>query len=322
MTATLGNGWFTGRFIKVVLLLVVAESCVSAPLTGRLLAADAADRAAEYEEWGLEPPASPKESQVKSQSSTPQPPVSPAKDIRNAEGPTVPADLAARLGQAAVLIVAVMDDGKEFHTVGWIVDQERRIVMTSHPLVAVAVKLFVAYPQLTGAEKGSLTGAPANLMQSPSHPDITYLQVESPLPVSLPTLTLAGSRVQPTDAGQTVFSGDRREHGGNGQSTDAPQRNPLVGQWYLQDDVGDYRLTLLARFDEQGGFRMDTIALDLWGSEDREAVVGTYSVRGNTLILQTNEGPLQAQFKFEDGYLVVTMPDGVVTFTFERVEKA
>ncbi|MCA9160039.1 MAG: hypothetical protein KDA72_17015 [Planctomycetales bacterium] len=322
MTATLGNGWFTGRFIKVVLLLVVAESCVSAPLTGRLLAADAADRAAEYEEWGLEPPASPKESQVKSQSSTPQPPASPAKGSRSSEGPPVPADLAARLGQAAVLIVAVMDDGKEFHTVGWIVDQERRIVMTSHPLVAVATKVFVAYPQLPGAEKGSLTGAPAILMRSPSHPDIAYLQVESELPVSLPTLTVAGSRAQPIDAGQTISSGDRRERGGSSQGTDASHRNPLVGQWYLQDDVGDYGLTMLARFDEQGGFRMDTIALDLFGSEDREAVVGTYLVRGNTLFLQTNEGPLQAQFKFEDGYLVVMMPDGVVTFTFERVEES
>ncbi|MEZ6079820.1 MAG: hypothetical protein R3C56_30350 [Pirellulaceae bacterium] len=159
-------------------------------------------------------------------------------------------------------------------------------------------------------------------MQTKNDSDIIYLLVQSQIPAALPTLTVAGPRAQPTDAGQTISSGDRRERGGSSQGTDASHRNPLVGQWYLQDDVGDYGVTMLAAFDEQGGFRMDTIALDLWGSEDREAVVGTYLVRGNTLFLQTNEGPLQAQFKFEDGYLVVAMPDGVVTFTFERVEKS
>lgn len=127
-------------------------------------------------------------------------------------------------------------------------------------------------------------------MQTKNDSDIIYLLVQSQIPAALPTLTVAGPRAQPTDAGQTISSGDRRERGGSSQGTDASHRNPLVGQWYLQDDVGDYGVTMLAAFDEQGGFRMDTIALDLWGSEDREAVVGTYLVRGNTLFLQPTRG--------------------------------
>jgi hypothetical protein len=320
MTVTPGNRWFTSGFFKAILLFVAVESCFSAPLTSRSLAAATTDLAAEYEEWGLEPPAREKEPLVKSQ---PSPPVAaPTNDSRPAGGPPVPTDLAAQFGQAAVLIVAVMEDGKEFHTAGWIVDKERRVVVTTHPLVAVAVKLLVAYPQLPGAEKGSVTGSSAVLMQSSSHPDIAYLQVESPLPAALPMLTLTGPNAQPTNSHQTRFSSEQGNRGGRGQRLDESPHAPLVGQWYLQDYVGEYEITMLARFDEQGKFRMDTIAVDQDGSEDREAMVGTYLIRGNTLFLQTNEGPLQAQFKFENDYLSVTMPDGVVTFTFERVERS
>lgn len=322
MTVALANRWFTSRFFKAILLLVAVEGSLCVPLTGRLLAADTTDLAAEYEEWGLEPPVSAKEPKPEPEPIKPDPQAARANDDRPAEGPAVPADLAARFGQAAVLIVAVMEDGKELHTAGWIVDKERRVVMTNHPLIAVADKLFVAYPQIPGSEEGSLTGSPALLMQSNSHLNITYLQVESQLPAALPTLILAAPRAQPTNSGQAGFSRDQGSLGGNGQHMEAPRHNPLVGQWYLQDVVGDYHLTMLVRFDEQGKFRMDTAAVYLDGSEDREVLVGTYLIRGDTLLLQTNEGSQQAQFKFENGYLNVTMPDGVVTFTFERVEKS
>ena len=86
--------------------------------------------------------------------------------------------------------------------------------------------------------------------------------------------------------------------------------------------MGEYKITMLARFDEQGEFRLDTITVDQDGSQDRQAMVGTYLIRGNRLSLQTNEGPHQAQFKFEIDFLSVTMPDGVVTFNFERVKRS
>ena len=182
-----------------------------------------------------------------------------------------------------------------------------------------ALMLFVAYPQLPGAENGSLTGSAAVLMQSDSNRDITYLQVESTLPALLPTLTLANQQAQSASRDQAGSTSNQGKPAVNARPVDASQRNPLVGQWYLQDYVEDYELTMMVRFDEQGKFRMDTISVDQFGSEDRDALVGTYTVRGDTLFLQTNEGPQQAQFKFEVGNLIVAMADGVVTFTFERV---
>lgn len=318
MIVTLVNRWFTTHFFKACLLLLAVECGLSAPLTSRLIAADTTDLAAEYEEWGLEPPVDKKGPEVDSKPLAPQPQDS-AEKADAAVGPAVPSDLEEQFSQAAVLIVAIMEDGKELHASGWIVDKERQVVMTNHPLVAHAIKLFVGYPQLPGAEKGSMTGSPALLMQSNGHPGITYLLVESTIPATLTTLTLAGSREQPTDSGQGGFSRAQASLEENSWPSNASLPNPLVGQWYLQDDVGDYELTMMVMFGARGEFRMETIAVDYYGSEDREVLVGTYSVRGNTLYLQTNDGPQQAQFKLEGGYLTVTIPDGVVTFTFERV---
>ncbi len=335
MTVTLGNRWFTFSALKALMVPVAFACCLSDALAGRTFAATNNDLDAEYEEWGLEPPVRQKKPAIPSEPSKPrtQATGSPAKESVPAVDPAVPADLAARFGQAAVQVVVVLEDGRELQTIGWIVDKGRGIVMTNRHVVVGAVKLIVAYPQLPGAERGSVTGSPAVMMQWNSNQDIAYLQVSSPIPASLPALTLENQSGQPTVGGYPT-SGFERTAGE--QSSDpwadpqAPRNvnpglsrepgNPLVGQWYLQDDVGDYNLTMMVRFDEQGNFRLDSIAVDESGSEDRSALVGSYTVRGSTLLLQTNEGPQQAQFMFEDGYLNVTMPDGVVTLTFERVE--
>lgn len=57
-----------------------------------------------------------------------------------------------------------------------------------------------------------MTEAPARLMHSTTNMDIAYLQVENPIPASLPVVAI-GNPSKPAESGNLLTS------------------NPLIGQW-------------------------------------------------------------------------------------------
>jgi hypothetical protein len=239
------------------------------------------------------------------------------------------------LSDAAVLVVVIFEDGKEFHTVGWIVDRERRIVMTNKHLVSNATKIIVAYPQL-GNENNKVTGAPAVRMKYKTDRDIAYLQVGSPIPESIATLVrfgssqpgpsgkqedseqLGGPRKQPKVSKKNKNADPLDDWNEDTEQTPAKPKNPLIGQWSLQHTGNGIRLRMKASFSENNQFRVDMISIDAEGNQENESLFGTYTIEGNTIYMQTNEGPQQATFQFKDGYLCIKLPGSDVTFMFQR----
>jgi hypothetical protein len=297
MTLNLRNHLLSNAFLSLFAVVVAAQCGLGT--SACLAATTKSDLAAEYEEWGLEPPAGSQKPDVSVERPKPthdRPPQDePFTEQQHTNNPVVPAGLASRFEQAAIFVLVVFEDGKEFLTVGWIVDREQGIVLTHRHLVSEAAKLFVGYPQLPKGDKNSMTGSPAILLQTTSELDIAYLQVENPIPARLPTVTVA-TPSQPTQ-----------------QAT-----NPLVGQWYLQDNVNGTRLAMHVQFQANGRFQLEIYTTDWLGNEEQQSIFGTYSAQGNRLMLQGNEGPIQAAFRFEDGYLCVKVEGEDVTFMFQR----
>ncbi|MEW4488335.1 hypothetical protein AB1L42_09660 [Thalassoglobus sp. JC818] len=211
---------FFNAFVVSVALGSTALNAIAGPsFSGP---ATASIDASEYEEWGLEPPTSqstPASGPVEQDRSDNTPPAQPAieQPAQPAQQnlPPAPQDLTQSVQQATVLVIAVYPDGKEFHTAGWIVDSNRRIVVTLRHMVEGAEKIFVGFPQLSSGAPNELQGSPATLMASSDDMDVAYL-VADRIPGSLPSLVNSESVGFGSGTGQTHGSPGHGPMGGTG----------------------------------------------------------------------------------------------------------
>ncbi|TWT57507.1 hypothetical protein KOR42_08680 [Thalassoglobus neptunius] len=211
------NQLFRRSFFNALVLSVAFGSTAVNAIAGPSFSgpATASIDASEYEEWGLEPPPSqstpasgPVDQDTPAQPATDQPAQTAQQNL-----PPAPQDLTQSVQQATVLVIAVYPDGKEFHTAGWIVDSNRRIIVTLRHMVEGAEQIFVGFPQLSSGAPNELQGSPATLMASSDDMDVAYLVAER-IPGSLPSLVNSekfgdyGSSGAPAgNAGHTPTSG-------------------------------------------------------------------------------------------------------------------
>ena len=315
------------------------------------VAADPASKAAEYQEWGLDYPGKTPSKGTASESAAPAAqPVSqaPTSNPSGLMGGTVPQDIAGSFEQAAVHVIVFYADGKHMMMPGWIVDTERRIILT-FALLKNATRVHIAYPQVPSDDKDSMVGSPAVILKYDSKMDVAYLQAKS-MPQQLVHLTTSNAPqggatphrtvshkptapVPPAQGGhnggqqggflgggqQGSFNGGHQQGNGNGGYTPPQQQaNPLVGKWYLQDVVNGTQIQIAVAFSAQGQFAMEVMSVDAYGLQNYNSENGTYSIQGNTLTVNTSDGLEQSNFWFENGILYVKLAADGTTFAFRQ----
>ncbi|MCA9019901.1 MAG: hypothetical protein KDA74_07165, partial [Planctomycetaceae bacterium] len=162
--------------VKSLLCGLVAFNTLGGPSFA--VAANPASKAAEYEEWGLDYPGKTPSRGTASESEAPAArPVSqaPASNPADLMGGAVPQDIAGSFEQAAVHVIVFYGDGKHMMMPGWIVDTERRIILT-FALMKDATRVHIAYPQVPSDEKDTMVGSPAVILNYDSKMDVAYLQ--------------------------------------------------------------------------------------------------------------------------------------------------
>lgn len=292
--------------------------------------ADRAVNTEEYEEWGLKPPTA-----ASRPSATPAPvttesdedwgldapntpaskPARPAASQSAANRPAVPQDLASDIEQSTVVVVAIQPDGEKFYIPGWVVDRERGIIMTLHSMVNEAESIFVAFPQLSRGDE-EVQGCPAVVMDSSGEMNVAYLQARE-LPSTLPSLR--GSQQTVTTQQPTIHPVlDTRPGGGSNKP--AHQTSPIVGRWYLQDVVNGLQVYIGAVFNAQGQFSMQVTTVGRSGQQEKIIDSGTYTVQGDTLIINGGNGVEQLPFWFENGMLVVEISSINMTCSFQPAQ--
>lgn len=281
-------------------------------------------------------------------SSAPAQQATPAETPALATGPAVPADIAAQVEGAAVRVIAVDANGEHLVIPGWLIDRDRGIVMTMDFVVEGATQVYVAFPETTESGR-EFNGGPATLLQTNNADHIAYLQVQdvpdairgladgqtitaqrpAPIPTGLPQ---GGGPVAPKPAGTGHGHGGRpaaQQPGGfggfggagfgtPGNNPAASQNSQLLGQWFLQDVVNGTQIQMGAAFNAQGQFSVQVLTVSPNGQQSQDSETGTYTVQGNTLLLQTSDGIEQAPFWFEGGYLYIQLPSMGTTFAFQQ----
>ncbi len=317
--------------------------------SGFAVAADPVSRASEYEEWGLDYPGKGAQQGTKApatrpapQSPTAQPPASTPSALM---GGTVPQNIACSIEQAVVHVIVFYADGKHMVMPGWIVDTERRIILT-FALLKNATKVQIAYPQVPSRDKDSLVGSPAVILKYDGKMDVAYLQAKT-MPQELVHLTASNAPqggmphrtashkptapVPPVQGGhnggqqgglqwggqQGGFNGGQSQ-GNGGYTPPQQQSNPLVGKWYLQDVVNGVQIQIAVAFSAQGEFAMEVMAVDSNGQQKYDSDNGTYRINGNTLTVNTSDGVEQSKFWFENGVLYVQMVADGTTMAFQK----
>ena len=321
------------------------------------VAADPISDASEYEEWGLDYPGgtpgkgAQKGSEAPVKRPAPQTPTtqSPVANPAALMGGTVPQEIADSFEQAAVYVIVFYADGKHMVMPGWVVDTERRIILT-FALLKDATRVQIAYPQVPSRDKDSLVGSPAVILKYDSKMEVAYLQAKS-MPQELVHLTTSNAPqggatpqrtvshkptapVPPAQGGhnggqqggfqgggqQGQFNGGHQQGNGNGSYTPPQQQqaNPLVGKWYLQDNLNGIQIQIAIAFGAQGEFAMEVLAVDSNGQQKHDSDNGTYRVSGNTLVVNTSDGAEQSKFWFENGVLYVQMVADGTTMAFQK----
>lgn len=324
--------------------------------------------ASEYKEWGLDyPGGTPGKGAAKDSEAPAARPAAPTPTAQTpaaqAPAPTaaapvggaVPQDISGAFEQAAVHVIVFYADGKHMMMPGWVVDTERRIILT-FALLKDATRVHIAYPQVPCDDKDSMVGSPAVILKYDSKMDVAYLQAKT-MPQQLvhlttsnapqgrpaPQRTVSHKPTAPTPPAQGGFNGGQQggfngggfnggqqgqfnggQFQGNGNGGYTPpqqqqqQSNPLVGKWYLQDVVKGTQIQIAVAFSAQGQFAMEVLAVDAYGQQKYDSDNGTYTVRGNTLLVNTSDGLEQSQFWFENGVLYVKMAADGTTLAFQK----
>lgn len=347
---------FTHKIAKAICCGIAALNVLSAPVLAT--AANPTLDANEYEDWGLDYPGATPGTNAPAESEAPVAPnpaptaSAPAASAPTASAPvgsTVPQDIAASIEQTAVHVIAFYADGNHMVIPGWVVDTERRIILT-FALFKDATKIHVAYPQVPSDEEDSFVGSEAVILKYDSKTDVAYLQAKS-MPQQLANLSVSKgpqgrpvAQQRPTPQRPVVshkptppkprvqgghnggykggqhagYNGGGYNGGQNGgYNRPAASQNPLVGQWYLQDTVNGTQIQIAVAFDAQGQFALQMASVDAYGNQNQDASQGTYSVQGNTLTMNTNEGVEQSNFWFENGLLYVQMASQGTTLIFQ-----
>ena len=324
--------------VKSLLCGAVAFNTLGGPSFA--VAADPISRASEYEEWGLDYPGGTPGKEAQKGSETPvkrpapqtpttQPPASNPADLM---GGTVPQDIAGSFEQAAVHVIVFYGDGKHMMMPGWIVDTERRIILT-FALLKDATRVHIAYPQVPSGDKDSMVGSPAVILKYDSKMEVAYLQAKS-MPQELVHLTTSNAPqggatphrnvshkpTAPVPPVQGGHNGGQFQENGNGSYTPPQQQqaNPLVGKWYLQDNLNGTQIQIAVAFGAQGEFAMEVLAVDSYGQQNHNSDNGTYRVSGNTLVVNTSDGAEQSKFWFENGILYVQLVADGTTMAFQK----
>ena len=336
---------FKNSLFKGLICGIVTCNILSGPSFA--VAADPASKAAEYQEWGLDYPGKTPAKGTASESEglaarpVSQAPVSQTPPLNSSGlmGGAVPQDISGSFEQAAVHVIVFYADGKHMTMPGWIVDTERRIILT-FALLKDATRVHIAYPQVPSPEEDKMVGSPAVILNYDSKMDVAYLQAKS-MPQQLVHLTTSNAPqgrpapqrtvshkptapVPPAQGGhnggqQGSFNGGHLQGNGNGGYTPPQQQaNPLVGKWYLQDVVNGIQIQIAVAFSAQGQFAMEVMSVDANGQQNYDSDNGTYSIQGNTLTVNTSDGLEQSQFWFENGVLYVQLAADGTTFAFQQ----
>ncbi|WP_417386447.1 hypothetical protein [Gimesia sp.] len=320
--------------VKSLLCGLVAFNTLGGP--DFAVAANPTSRASEYEEWGLDYPGKGaqqgSEAPVKQPAPQNPPALSPASNPSDLMGGTVPQDIASSVEQATVQVIVFYADGKHMVMPGWIVDTERRIILT-FALLKNATAVQVAYPQVPSRDKDSLVGSPAVILKYDSKMDVAYLQAKSmpqelvhltpsnaPQGGATPQRTVSHKPAVPVPPVQGGHNGGQFQGNGNGGYTPPQQQsNPLVGKWYLQDNLNGVQIQIAVAFGARGEFAMEVVAVDSYGQQNYDSDNGTYRVNGNTLVVNTSDGVEQSKFWFENGVLYVQLVANGTTMAFQKV---
>ncbi len=303
--------------------------------------------ATEYEEWGLDYPG--KNPQVEDKADSDKPATPPVRTQTGAQPPTtqtpvsqsslptggaVPQDIADSIQQTAVHVIVFYADGKHMVMPGWIVDTQRRIIMTFN-LIKGAEKIQVAYPQVTDVPDDKVSGSSVVVLKHDTDMEYVYLQANfmpetlANLTVSAPSTSQTANRpvvankptaptapTPPTSGGQNNGGFNTGGQQGGFQRPTQPH-NPLVGRWYLQDTVNGTRIQIGVAFDAQGQYAMEMVAVDGYGQQSQDSTFGTYTVQGNTLIINSEDGVERSNFRVENGQLHVYLTENDTTLIFQ-----
>jgi len=362
MTFNLHTNLFRQLFNNVLFKGLICGIATFNVLSGPTfaVAANPINDAAEYKEWGLDYPGKTPSKGTTADSEKPverpvsQAPVSqaPVSNPSGLMGGTVPQDIAGSFEQAAVHVIVFYADGKHIMMPGWIVDTERRIILT-FALMKDATRVHIAYPQVPSDDKDSMIGSPAVILQYDTKMDVAYLQAKT-MPQGLAHLTTSNAPQTRPEPQRTVshkptapmppaqgghnggqqghfngggfnggqqgsFNGGHLQGNGNGGYTPPQQQaNPLVGKWYLQDVVNGTQIQIAVAFGAQGQFAMEVMSVDAYGQQNYDSDNGTYTIQGNTLTVNTSDGPEQSRFWFENGVLYVQLVANGTTFAFQQ----
>jgi hypothetical protein len=101
------------------------------------------------------------------------------------------------------------------------------------------------------------------------------------------------------------------------------RQKALVGQWQTSDMLVDGKsvvmwLSATINFDEQGGFRLNGTEILDDGEESEFTSRGTFRIEGNTLLLDTQQGPRQSAFSLVGERMYLKLPGTDITVVFVR----
>src|SRR6056297_2039867 len=183
----------THKIVKAICCGIAALHILCAP--GLVDAANPIFDAKEYEDWGLDYPGSikatdsPAETEAPAERPTPNTPVTQSSGSSSLVGGMVPQDIANSFEQAAVHVIVFYEDGEHMRMPGWIVDAERRIILT-FALLKDATKVHISYPQVPTEDPDTMEGSAAVILKYDSNMDVAYLQANS-MPKQLSNLSVS-----------------------------------------------------------------------------------------------------------------------------------
>ncbi|MEW4491053.1 hypothetical protein AB1L42_23445 [Thalassoglobus sp. JC818] len=296
--------FFANRTLVAALLVSVSLTSVQP-----IFAASNGSSAAEYEAWGLEAPSNSGGRSTQPAQTTPSnPPSNPDRfSAHSPNNPHVPAELADRIAQSMVQVIAVDAQDNKYATAGWVVDFERGIIMTNRFILEGAKTVIVLFPEIPGED---VQGSVAKVLQYSSEMDVAYVQTINPLPNSL--RGLEGSSPAPATAPATQQQVSYVPEPGSAFT-------PIVGTWSLQDTLNGYQIHMVVHFTAQGEYGMQTTIVDQYGQQSKEIERGAYVANSNgLLVMETNEGIQELPFWFESGCLCVNLQEQGLTLYFNK----
>ncbi|TWT51699.1 hypothetical protein KOR42_33850 [Thalassoglobus neptunius] len=308
--------FFSNRILVAVLIVSVSLTSFQP-----IFAATNGSTAAEYEAWGLEAPSNSGGRSTQPAQTTPSNPPSNSDrfSAHSPNNPDVPTELADRISQSMVQVIAVDAEDNKFATAGWVVDFERGIVMTNRFILEGAKTVVIIFPGTTGED---VQGSVARVLNYSTDMDVAYVQSINPLPNSL--RGLGGSSPAPVAQPQQQYPQQQTQQQQQSQQVSyVPEPGsaftPIVGTWSLQDNLNGYQIHMVVHFTAQGEYGMQTTIIDQYGQQSKEIERGAYVANSSgLLVMETNEGIQELPFWFENGCLCVNLQDQGLTLYFNK----